>query len=105
MTKLALGVFPREPTSDSICSKQKQEIEHLEGRSIKLFNWLTCSSPTDNRTNLEWVVSSPAAGQVELTVRAQRAGTLRRTISLGGKECRDPGHLGGGDEQHSCMVK
>ncbi len=68
-----------------ISGKPKQEIEHLEGRSNKLFNWFTGSSPTDNRTSLEWVVSGPAAAQVGLTVRAQRAGTLRRTISLGEK--------------------
>jgi hypothetical protein len=53
----------------------------MNGRSNKLFNWFTGSSPTDNRTNLEWVVSSPAAEQVKLTVRAQRAGTLRRRLS------------------------
>jgi len=68
-----------------ISGKRKQEIEHLEGRSNKLFNWFTGSSPTDNRTSLEWVVSGPAVVQVELTVRAQRAGTLRRAISLEAK--------------------
>ena len=68
-----------------ISGKQKQEIEHLEGRSNKLFNWWSDNTPTDNRTSLEWVVSGLPTALVELTVRAQRAGTLRRTISLGGK--------------------
>ena len=74
-----------------ISGKQWQEIEHLEGRSNKLFNWFTDSSPTDNRSSLEWVVSGPATAQVELTVRAQRAGTLQRTIPLQGQENRSEG--------------
>ena len=68
-----------------ISGKQKQEIGHLEGRSNKLFNWWSDNTPTDDRTSLEWMVSGLPTALVELTVRAQRAGTLRRTISLGGK--------------------
>lgn len=65
-----------------VSGKQKQEIGHLEGRSNKISILWNSPSPTDNRTSLEWVVSSPQAAQLELTVRSQRAGTLRRSIVL-----------------------
>jgi murein tripeptide amidase MpaA len=59
-----------------------QEAGHLEGRSNKIWNWWASGSPTDNRLKLEWVVRGPAGAQLNLTVRAQRAGTLRREIRL-----------------------
>lgn len=65
-----------------VSGKQKQEIGHLEGRSNKISTRWRSPSPTDNRTYLEWVVSGSEAAQLELTVRTQRAGTLRRSIVL-----------------------
>lgn len=65
-----------------VSGKQKQEIGHLEGRSNKISILWRSPSPTDNRTYLEWVVSGPEAAQLELTVRTQRAGTLRCSIVL-----------------------
>jgi murein tripeptide amidase MpaA len=59
-----------------------QEVGHLEGRSNKIWNWWAAGSPTDNRLKLEWVVRGPAGAQLNLTVRAQRAGTLCREIRL-----------------------
>jgi hypothetical protein len=66
-----------------VSGKQKQQIAHLEGRSNKISILWSSPSPTDNRTSLEWVVSGPEAAQLELIVRAQRAGTLRSSIVLG----------------------
>ncbi len=65
-----------------VSGKQKQEIGHLEGRSNKISILWRSPSPTDNRTYLEWIVSGPEAAQLELTVRSQRAGTLRRSLVL-----------------------
>jgi murein tripeptide amidase MpaA len=67
-----------------VSGKQKQEIGHLEGRSNKISILWSSPSPTDNRTQLEWVVSGPEHAQCELIVRAVRAGTLRRSIVLAG---------------------
>lgn len=66
-----------------ISGKRWQELGQLEGRSNKIWNWWSGSSPTDNRSKLEWVVKGSAGAQLNLVVRAQRAGTLRKEITLG----------------------
>jgi murein tripeptide amidase MpaA len=65
-----------------VSGKRQQGIGHLEGRSNKISVLWNTPSPTDNRTALEWVVSGPAGTQIELVVRAQRAGTVRQTVDL-----------------------
>lgn len=65
-----------------VTGRRWQEVGHLEGRSNKIWNSWATGSPTDNRLKLEWVVRGPAGAQLTLTVRAQRAGTLRREIRL-----------------------
>lgn len=65
-----------------VTGRRWQEVGHLEGRSNKIWNWWAAGSPTDNRLKLEWVVRGPAGARVNLTVRAQRAGTLHREIGL-----------------------
>ncbi|HLL78587.1 MAG TPA: M14 family metallopeptidase [Ktedonobacteraceae bacterium] len=73
----------RLPESASLVSGERwQPIGQLEGRSNKIWNWWSSASPTDNRRKVEWVLKGAPGTQVELTVRAQRAGTLRRTITL-----------------------
>lgn len=62
--------------------KRRQEVGQLEGRSNKIWNWFSGSSPTDNRCKLEWVVKGPVGAQLDLVIRAQRAGTLRKDIVL-----------------------
>ncbi|MGH2507531.1 MAG: carboxypeptidase, partial [Ktedonobacteraceae bacterium] len=65
-----------------IAGKRRQELGQLEGRSNKIWNWSSGSSPTDNRCKLEWVVKGSVGAQLELVVRAQRAGTLHQEITL-----------------------
>lgn len=65
-----------------IGGKRWQELGQLEGRSNKIWNWFGSASSTDNRCKLEWIVKGPAGAQLNLVVRAQRAGTLRREITL-----------------------
>ncbi len=66
-----------------IGGERRQEIGQLEGRSNKLWNWFgSTSSPTDNRHKIEWVLKGPQGSKVDLTIRAQRAGTMRRAIEL-----------------------
>ncbi|MEO7021799.1 MAG: M14 family metallopeptidase [Ktedonobacteraceae bacterium] len=65
-----------------ISGKRWQELGQLEGRSNKIWNWASGSSPTDNRCKLEWVVKGPVGTHLNLVVRAQRAGTLHKDITL-----------------------
>jgi hypothetical protein len=63
--------------------KEHMEIGHLEGRSNKddassVFG----SSPTDNRGHVQWVIEAPTGSQVELLVRSERAGQMRRSFIL-----------------------
>ena len=65
-----------------IAGERRQELGQLEGRSNKIWNWWGGATPTDNRCKIEWVFKAAPDSRVELTVRAQRAGVVRRTITL-----------------------
>lgn len=62
----------------------RAELGHLEGRSNKLSMSYYGSSPTDNRAKAEWLVHAPDGGTITLTAIAERAGTIRRELVLGG---------------------
>lgn len=66
-----------------VAGERWQEMGQLEGRSNKIWNWWGSASPTDNRLKLEWVVRGTPGARLNLTVRAQRAGTLHKEIVLG----------------------
>lgn len=71
------------PEGTQIVSGERwQERGQLQGRSNKIWDWWGGVSPTDNRLKLEWVVRAPAGTKLDLVIRAQRAGTLRREIVL-----------------------
>jgi len=65
-----------------ISGERRQELGQLEGRSNKIWSWWGGASPTDNRRKVEWVFKASPGSRVELTVQAQRAGVVRRTITL-----------------------
>jgi murein tripeptide amidase MpaA len=66
-----------------VMGQRWQEIGQLEGRSNKLWGgFYNSSSPTDNRAKIEWVLNAKPGSQIELTVRAQRAGVLRHQFTL-----------------------
>jgi hypothetical protein len=59
----------------------RQEVGHLEGRSNKpqvIFTY----SPTDNRGKAEWLIKAPAGAELAVTALGERAGTIRRTVTL-----------------------
>ena len=63
--------------------KPRMIIGHLEGRSSKdgvtsVFGY----SSTDHRGRVQWVVEAQHGLPVEVTVRSERAGEIRRTITL-----------------------
>ncbi len=75
-------VLPEGATLQS--GTQKQEIDHLEGRSNKLsVSSSEALSATDNRAKAEWVIHAPEGSTVTLTLLSERAGTLRREVTLG----------------------
>ncbi len=63
-----------------ISGKQKQEIPHLEGRANKVFN--TTAQSSDYLCSIEWVIKASAGCQIHLTIKAERAGTVRTTLLL-----------------------
>jgi murein tripeptide amidase MpaA len=66
-----------------VTGKSRQEMGHLEGRSNK--DTLTSvhgSSPTDNRARAIWVMEAPTGTSMEIKVRTERAGAIRKTITL-----------------------
>jgi murein tripeptide amidase MpaA len=65
-----------------VSGERRQELGQLEGRSNKIWVWFSDGTPTDNRCKVEWVLKGPRGASVKLTVRSQRAGVVRRTITL-----------------------
>lgn len=73
------------PEGASLASgKVEQEISQLEGRANKIHSgWFGSSNLTDNQKRLEWVVSVPEGGQLEVVVKSERGGTIRAGLKLG----------------------
>ncbi len=65
-----------------LTGKAKSEIGHLEGRSNKIGSIFTIASPTDNRGRIEWTVKGPQGAKIQFHIHCERAGSLRREISL-----------------------
>lgn len=63
--------------------KPREELGQLEGRAYKSSaptGWV--ADPTDDRLKVEWVVRAPNGGEVKVTARHERAGTVRASIRL-----------------------
>ncbi|NEQ38709.1 MAG: carboxypeptidase [Okeania sp. SIO3I5] len=66
-----------------VSGKQKQEIDHLQGRSSEAFRFLNWSTQgVSYRCHLEWVVKGVAGCEIEVTAKAERAGVVRTIITL-----------------------
>lgn len=66
-----------------LLGKPRMEAGYLEGRTNKddvasVFG----RSPTDNRAHVQWLVEGPGGSILELSIRSERAGQLRREITL-----------------------
>ncbi len=72
-----------------IMGEADQEVGQLEGRANKAFGGFGMPSPTDNQRVVEWVVRAPGGSALKVTARAERAGTVRRTIPLGADSAGD----------------
>jgi len=63
--------------------KAREEIGQLEGRAYKdsaVSEWNV--DPTDDRAKVEWTVRAPQGGILKITVKHERAGTVRKELSL-----------------------
>ncbi len=67
-----------------IGGEAKVELGQLEGRvTRRSLLWWGSNDATSDRAKVEWVVEAPAGSTVEIEARHQRAGTLRREVTLG----------------------
>jgi hypothetical protein len=59
------------------------ELGYLEGRSNKDdVSSVFGASPSDNRGHIQWMVEGPAGSTLEILVRSERAGIIRRSLNL-----------------------
>jgi murein tripeptide amidase MpaA len=79
-----IEVSLRVPAEGSIVTgKADQEIGQLEGRTNKIYGgWFSSRNITDNQKRIEWVVRAASGGEAEITVRSDRAGTIRTRLPL-----------------------
>lgn len=63
-----------------ISGKLEQEIGHLEGRSNKTFTKI--AKGNDYRSHISWIVKIQRVSEVEVTVKAERAGTLIQKVKF-----------------------
>ncbi|MEQ1516336.1 MAG: hypothetical protein ABL931_07605, partial [Usitatibacteraceae bacterium] len=73
------------PADASLASGKLREVGgELEGRAYKqsLMSFWTDTTPTADRTKLEWVVTAPKGGEVDLVIRHEKAGAVRVALTL-----------------------
>jgi murein tripeptide amidase MpaA len=67
-----------------IGGERKVELGQLDGRVLRRsLLWWDSNDATSDRAKVEWVIEAPAGSTVTVEARHQRAGTLRRELSLG----------------------
>jgi hypothetical protein len=72
------------PDGELLLGKVRDEYGQLEGKAYKHtgVSFWPDYHVTDDRLKIEWVVRCQAGGQILLTVRHERAGTVRATVKL-----------------------
>jgi murein tripeptide amidase MpaA len=69
--------------AELINGERKQDLGHLEGRSNKLSVSSTMgSSPTDNRSRVEWTLLASPGTMITFHISGDRVGKISQTISL-----------------------
>jgi murein tripeptide amidase MpaA len=86
--KIARGVVAEIELPDGAVlasGKAREELGQLEGRSHINASILgfSIANPTTDRVKAEWVVHAPQGGEVQVTLRHERAGVVRETLKLG----------------------
>ncbi len=68
-----------------ITGKPREELRQLEGRShtaSAATPWSLFGASTSDRAKVEWVIHAPNGGSINLTLRHERAGTVRTAVDL-----------------------
>jgi len=66
-----------------VSGEHKTTADQLTGRVHKRSNlWWGTNDATTDRAKLEWVIEAPAGGELQITARHQRAGTVRTSLRL-----------------------
>ena len=67
-----------------VSGKLREVAGELEGRAYKhtLMSFWTDTTPTADKTKLEWVVKAPKGGTVALVIKHEKAGTVLTTVNL-----------------------
>jgi len=66
-----------------VAGERKLEAGELEGRvHLRSALWWGTDQGTSDRTKLEWVVEAPEGGTLGIEARHDRAGVVRREVSL-----------------------
>jgi murein tripeptide amidase MpaA len=76
--------------------EKKVELGQLDGRvHRRSLLWWASNDATSDRAKVEWVVEAPAGSSVTVEARHQRAGTVRRELTLGAASATDPSEPAG----------
>ena len=68
-----------------VTGERKTDAGQLSGRvHRRSVLWWGGDDSTEDLTKLEWVIEAPDGGELGIEARHQRAGTVRRVVSLGG---------------------
>lgn len=84
--KVVRGVVAEIDLPDGVkleSGKRRQEVGQLEGRAYKAsapYGWT--ADATQERTKIEWIVRAQPDTDLNITVRHERAGTVRTTVHL-----------------------
>ena len=67
-----------------VSGERVMKVGQLDGRVHKRSSlWFGTNDATTDRAKLEWVVEAPQGGELGITARHQRAGTVRERVPLG----------------------
>ena len=83
-TRGVIGEISLPAGAELVSGEPRALAGELEGRAYKhtLMSFWTDTTPTADRTKLEWVVKAPQGGEVQLVVRHDKAGVVRVTVPL-----------------------
>lgn len=83
-TRGVIGEISLPAGAELVSGEPRAFAGELEGRAYKhtLMSFWTDTTPTADRTKLEWVVKAPQGGEVQLVVRHDKAGVVRVTVPL-----------------------
>ncbi len=83
-TRGVVGEIALPDGAELVSGKSREVAGELEGRAYKhtLMSFWTDTTPTADRTKLEWVVSAPKGGEAQVVIKHEKAGTVKVSVAL-----------------------